>query len=295
MRVGFIGIGNMGWPMAANLVRKGFDLTVHDIQPARAAGFSEQYGGRAANAPEDLSAVDAVITMLPTGQHVRQALLGENGDGLVRRLKSGTIVIDMSSSEPMGTRELGAELTAKGITLIDAPVSGGVSGAVAGTLAIMIGSNDPPAVERIKPLLLAMGTRLFEAGTLGCGHAMKALNNYVAASGFAATAEALLLGRQFGLDPATMLDILNASTGRTFHSDGSFQQHIVEKKFATGFTAGLLAKDVKIAADLGQRLGLDAPLLRLVCERWAVARDLLGADRDHTEAFLIWEQALADK
>jgi 3-hydroxyisobutyrate dehydrogenase len=293
MRVGFIGIGNMGWPMAANLVKKGFDLTVYDVQPERAASFSAQHGSRAAGALEELAASEAIITMLPTGPIVRQVLAGNGGDGLMRALRPGAIVIDMSSSEPIGTRELGQALAAKNIILIDAPVSGGVPRAVAGTLAIMIGSNDPAAVERIKPLLLAMGERLFETGTLGCGHAMKALNNYVAGATFAATSEALLIGRQFGLDQATMVEILNVSTGHSFHTNGLLQQHVLGRQFATGFTVGLLAKDVKTAADLSQGLALDAPLLRLVEERWAFARDVLGTARDHTEAILAWDQVLS--
>jgi 3-hydroxyisobutyrate dehydrogenase len=281
--------------MAANLVRKGFDLTVYDLRTERAADFAAQQGCRAAGALEELAVCETIITMLPTGPIVRQVLAGNNGDGLVRTLQAGTIAIDMSSSEPIGTRELGAELSKQQIILIDAPVSGGVPRAMAGTLAIMIGTDDPAAVERVRPLLLAMGERLFAAGALGCGHAMKALNNYVSGATFAATAEALLVGRQFGLDPATMVDILNVSTGHSFHTDGLIQQHVLGKQFATGFTVGLLAKDVKTAADLGQGLGLDTPLLRLVDERWAFARDVLGASRDHTEAVVAWEHPLQSK
>jgi 3-hydroxyisobutyrate dehydrogenase len=157
-------------------------------------------------------------------------------------------------------------------------------------LTIMIGGDDPAAVERARPLLRTMGDRLFDTGGLGSGHAMKALNNFVAAAGFAACAEALLAGQRFGLDPARMIEILNVSTGRSFLTDLVLREHVVEGKFATGFQLGLLAKDVRIAADLAQQLRLDAPLARLVTERFEAARDVLGYTRDHTEAIKAWDK-----
>jgi len=211
-------------------------------------------------------------------------------EGLARKLRPGAIAIDMSSSDPVGTRALGAALAARGVTLIDAPVSGGVPRAVQGTLTIMIGGDDPAAIDRARPLLRAMGDRLFDTGGLGSGHAMKALNNFVAAAGFAACAEALLAGQRFGLDPARMVEILNVSTGRNFHTDLVLREHVVGGKFASGFQLGLLAKDVRIAADLAHDLRLDAPLARLVSERFETARDALGYTRDHTEAIKAWDQ-----
>jgi 3-hydroxyisobutyrate dehydrogenase len=199
----------------------------------------------------------------------------------------------MSSSDPVGTRGLGAALAASGITLIDAPVSGGVPRALQGTLTIMIGGDDPGAIDRARPLLRAMGDRLFDTGGLGSGHAMKALNNFVAAASFAACAEALLAGQRFGLDPTRMVEILNVSTGRNFHTDLVLREHVVEGKFATGFQLGLLAKDVRIAADLAHDLRLDAPLARLVSERFETARDALGYARDHTEAIKAWDKNAA--
>ena len=292
MQVGFIGIGNMGWGMAANVVKAGFAVTVFDADVERGPRFSREYGCLFASRLGELAASDVIVTMLPTGHIVRQVLLDGAEGGLAGALKPGTVVVDMSSSEPVGTRTLGAELAGKGVTLIDAPVSGGVVRANAGTLAIMIGTDDAASLERIRPLLLAMGDRLFETGGAGSGHAMKALNNFVAAACFTATAEALLIGERFGLDQAKMVEIINASTGRNFHTDVVMKEHVVGKKFATGFAVGLLAKDVKIAADLGKAVGLDAPLSRMVCDRWAFARDRLGAGRDNTEAILAWNDDL---
>jgi 3-hydroxyisobutyrate dehydrogenase len=225
--------------------------------------------------------------MLPTGQVVSELYLR---DGLAGHLRSGTIAIDMSSSEPSGTRRLGAELAQRGIVLIDAPVSGGVPRAALGTLAIMIGGDDPAAIDRARPVLRTMGDRLFDTGALGTGHAMKALNNFVAAAGFAACAEALIAGERFGLDPGRMVEILNVSTGRNFHTDMVLREHVIGGKYSTGFALGLLAKDVKIAADLTRELGLDSPVVRLVSARFDQARDALGYGADNSEAIKAWKK-----
>ena len=288
MTIAFIGIGNMGWPMAKNLCKAGHDLIVFDSAADRAAQFAAEQGCGGAAQLADLATAEFLVTMLPTGQIVRDVYLRE---ALAQRLKPGTIAIDMSSSDPTGTRQLGAALARQGVALIDAPVSGAVPRAITGTLAIMIGGDDRSAIERVKPLLAAMGNRLFETGGLGTGHAMKALNNFVAAAGYAAAAEALIAGRRFGLDPTRMLEILNASTGRSFITELVMQEHVVNGKFATGFALGLLAKDVKTAADLAHDVRFDAPLARLVSQRFAEARDQLGYGRDNTEAILAWDTA----
>jgi 3-hydroxyisobutyrate dehydrogenase len=277
----------MGAPMAGCIARAQHALTVYDSVRERAERVASEHGCQIASALEGLAAADFIVTMLPTGQIVRDLYLR---DGLALKLRRGTIAIDMSSSDPVGTRELGAALASSGVTLIDAPVSGGVPRAAKGTLTIMIGCDDVAAIDRARPLLSAMGDRLFDTGGLGSGHAMKALNNFVAAAGFAACAEALLAGQRFGLDPARMVEIMNVSTGRSFHTDLVLREHVVEGKFATGFQLGLLAKDVRIAADLAHELRLDAPLARLVSERFETARDVLGYTRDHTEAIKAWNQ-----
>jgi 3-hydroxyisobutyrate dehydrogenase len=286
MNVAFIGVGAMGAPMAACIARSGHTLTVYDSAPDRAINVAAEHGCRVAASLDELSDAEFVITMLPTGQIVRDLYLRE---GLARKLWRGAIAIDMSSSSPTGTRELGAALAASGITLLDAPVSGGVPRAVDGTLTIMIGGDDENEIERARPLLRTMGDRLFDTGGLGSGHAMKALNNFVAAASFTACAEALLAGQRFGLDPGRMVEILNVSTGRNFHTDVVLLEHVVGGKFASGFQLGLLAKDVRIAADLARDVKLDAPLVRLVSQRFDAASDTLGYTRDHTEAIKAWD------
>jgi 3-hydroxyisobutyrate dehydrogenase len=293
LAVGFIGIGTMGWPMAANLVKAGHAVRVSDADAARAARFAAEHGVAAAEDPAALGrAADVIITMLPDGAQVRQALTGTAGGGasLLSGLRPGSVVVDMSSSDPLCTRELGAVLRAAGVRLVDAPVSGLAPKAQAGTLTIMVGADDDAELERVRPLLEAMGERLFRCGPLGCGHAMKALNNVVAATAFTATAEALIVGRRFGLDPAVMTRILNVSTGRSFHSDMSFPDHVLTRRFASGFTLGLLAKDVGIAADLAAGLQAETPLIALVRAMWAEGGDEIGPAEDNSAIVRRWER-----
>jgi len=292
MRVGFIGIGNMGWPMAANIARAGHQLMVFDLDAEKSSRFAREHNCRAAADLGEIAQNEIIVTMLPTGPIVREVILEAQDGAFAKALRPGTLVIDMSSSEPVGTRELGKVLDRDGAILIDAPVSGAVPRAKTGTLAIMIGGNDKSAIERAKPLLLAMGKQLFETGPLGSGHAMKALNNYIAAAGYTAVVEALLIGERFGLDQGTMVDILNVSTGRNFSTEFMIKEQVLGGKFATGFALGLMAKDVRIAADLGEAVRLDAPLSRLIRSRWAQARDRLGAGRDTSEAILGWKDDL---
>jgi len=289
-RIGFVGVGNMGWPMAANLARAGFAPVVFDTDRARADRFAAEFKTEAAGSLAELGrASDIVVTMLPTGAIVRAALLENEGGALAASLSKGAVVVDMSSSEPQGTQDLGKALAARGIALVDAPVSGGVPRAEAGTLTLMIG-GDEAAYARAKPVLEAMGKQLFRTGPLGSGHAMKALNNYVAAAAFIASTEALRVGKRFGLDPATMMDIMNVSTGRNFNSEMTIKQHVISGSFATGFQLGLMAKDVKIAADMADAIGFDAPLSTLARKLWSEARENVGERADFTAAVKHWQR-----
>ena len=275
--VGFVGLGNMGRPMARNVLTAGFELVARDADPARA----DEFGGNAGT-PDAFARCDVVVTMLPNDGIVRDALLGW---GLAAALKPSAVVVDMSSSNPTATRALGAEL---GVALVDAPVSGGVPRAETGTLSIMVGSDDEDAVTRALPVLEALGDHIFRVGPLGAGHALKALNNYLAAAAYAATAEALAIGQAYGLDPETLISVVNTSTGRSFSSEHVFAEHVVPGRYATGFMAGLLAKDVAIAADIARSAGIDAPALELVNERWAQAVAEIGPSADHSEAHKPW-------
>jgi 3-hydroxyisobutyrate dehydrogenase len=287
--VGFIGIGNMGRPMAANLVKGGYKVVVYDLDTKRAAQVAKDIGATAAGTLAELGKqADAIVTMLPTGKEVRACLLETEGGALAQNLPQGAIVIDMSSADPVGSRETHADLAKRGLAFVDAPVSGGVIRATDGSLAIMIGGDDD-AIAAAKPVLSKMGTRLFEVGGPGNGHAMKALNNFVAGTAFVALSEALLVGDKFGLDPATMIDIMNVSTGKSFNTENVMKQHVVSRQFASGFALGLLAKDVGIAADLARAIEVDSPLTRLSSALLAEARDKVGSEKDHTLAYTWWE------
>ena len=206
--VGFVGIGNMGWPMAANLVRAGFQVAVTDAVSGRAARFAAEVGGRACDGAASVAAgADVLVTSLPTSTHVSEVV--EQAESALRR---GCVVIDMTSGVPAVTRSLAERLAAAGVAMIDAPVSGGVARARSGELAIMIGGSDAD-VERAEPAPQAMGTSLHRCGGVGAGQATKALNNLVSAAGFLISVEALLIGQQFGLDPEVMVNVLNASSG----------------------------------------------------------------------------------
>ena len=288
--VGFIGIGNMGRPMAANLVKGGYQVVAHDTDAGRAARFAGEAAAKAAATLAELgTSVDAIVTMLPTGKEVRACLLETEGGALAASLPKGAIIMDTSSADPVGTRALHADLAARGLALVDAPVSGGVPRATDGSLAIMIG-GEAAAVEQAKPVLGKMGTRLFEVGGPGNGHAMKALNNFVAGTGFIAAAEAVLVGQRFGLDPAVMIDVMNVSTGKSFNTENVMRQHVISRRFASGFALGLLAKDVRIAADLAAAIDVESPLVRLSSALLGEARDKVGSEKDHTLAYTYWER-----
>lgn len=285
--VGFIGLGVMGAPMSANIIKAGYDVRLYDAAPGVAAAHAEQVGGTPVGDAAELAECGVIVTMLPTSGIVRSALL--NDDGSLRiPLRPGTVVADMSSSDPNETIETGRLLAEHGVVLVDAPVSGARPRAEAGTLAIMLGADDAAAAERAIPIIETMSRAIYRTGKLGTGDAMKALNNFVAASSFVATSEAVVAGQRFGLDPQLMIDIFNDSTGQTFQSLVVFGPHIVERQFASGFALPLITKDVRIARDLQHSVGHAAPVAEAVTAAFEEALDQLG-NVDHTLAFTAWE------
>jgi 3-hydroxyisobutyrate dehydrogenase len=264
----------MGEPMAANLARAGFAVQSFD-----AAGKGTRQSIR-----EAASGADALVTMLPDGEVVREVVLEA-----LPALQAGAVVIDMSSSDPSGTRALAAALAAKKVELVDAPVSGAVGKARDGTLAIMVGGQKD-AVQRVDAVLRAMGREIFHCGPVGAGHAVKALNNYLGAAGTIAGFEALLVARAFGLDPKPMIDAINASTGKNSTTERKIPQQVLTGAFASGFKLALMAKDVGIAAGLARDLGVPAPYLRETLKLWRAAQRKLPAQADHTEIYRYLER-----
>jgi 3-hydroxyisobutyrate dehydrogenase len=275
--VAVIGLGNMGVPMAACLRKAGYAVTGFDLLESARQKFAAT-GGRIANdIAGAVATADAVIMLLPNGKIVHEAV-----SAMRAHLRPDAVVVDMSSSHPIGTRSLGEELITAGIAFIDAPVSGGVRRAVNGTLAIMVG-GEGATIDCVAPLLSAMGSSIFRTGGLGSGHAMKALNNYVSAAGLVAAVEALQVGRRFGLDPALMADILNVSSGKNNTTELKLKQFIISETFDDGFPLRLMAKDVRTADDMAHALGIATPLADLCASLWDAAARELSEKANHTE------------
>lgn len=286
----FVGLGNMGWPMAARLVANGREVIASDANEEQEARFVQEVGGTSRRQAQSLNAVDAVVLMLPTSAIVRKAIMGDGtSDGLVEHLRSDAVIIDMSSSDPTDTLNLGRDLAERDVRVVDAPVSGGIVRASAGTLSIMMGADDEDAATLASDVVGPMSSKIFRTGGLGSGHAMKALNNYVAAAAFTAASEALIIGAHYGLTPDTMVDVLNASTGRSFMTETTMEQ-VVAGTYSTGFALGLLDKDVRIAASLAQRSEIHAEVCAAVNARFGAATQSLGFGADHSKAYSYWEQ-----
>ena len=270
MRIGFVGLGAMGRPMAHRLVEAGHTLVVSDPAPGATAGFS---------ADDDFSAIDLLILMLPNSAVVEEVL-----DRLAPTLRTGTIVADMSSSEPLRTRALAVRLAERGLRVVDAPVSGGVRGAVSGTLTVMTGGDEADLAE-IRPVLDVLGKTVLHVGPVGAGHAAKALNNLVSATTLSVTVEALRLGAEFGIAPETMNDVLNSSSGRSNTSENKVAQFMLGGSFDSGFALRLMAKDVRIAVDLARALGRRTEIADRAAEQWSRIAAEVDPRTDHTRMY----------
>jgi 3-hydroxyisobutyrate dehydrogenase len=288
-KIGFIGVGHMGNPMAAQLVAKGFRVTVYDANRDATHAFINAHGGAAAASLAEVGqGVDAVIFMLPDGHAVRRVLFE---DGLAAHLASGAVAIDMGTSAPADTIATGNQLAPHGISYLDAPVMGGVVFAKDATLDIMAG-GDAALIERCRPLFEAMGRKLYVCGKLGSGHVLKAMTNYINACALINTLEAMVIGRKFGLDTAIMTEAIDAMcNGRQHPIVKKIIPHVVTRKYGTGMTMQLIAKDVAIAVDSAKSVGAAVPLGEKTAELWAAACNQIGGTHDQTEIVRYWEQA----
>ncbi|MFO0442076.1 MAG: NAD(P)-dependent oxidoreductase [Betaproteobacteria bacterium] len=291
--IGFIGVGNMGNPMAANLLKAGFDVTVFDARAETAAAFVARHGGRAAPSLAELAAGrDAIVTMLPDDRIVRQVMFD---GGAAAAMKPGAVLVDMGTCDPTGTRATAEALEKLGLLMVDAPVMGGVVFAKDATLDIMAG-GDPAVVGRVTPLLKAMGRSLVHCGAIGAGHAMKALANYVNACALINAIEALTIGKKFGLDAKMMAEALvPMCAGRNHPIEKKVIPQILTHKYATGMALSFIAKDVRIAVDMAHALDAAVPLGEKVSELWDAAVAQVGAKVDQTEIVRYWEEATGVK
>ena len=258
-RIGFVGLGVMGLPMASHLPPAGYPLTAYDVDPkalerlrTRAPGATIVASPRAVAAASDI-----VITMLPHGREVESVVFG--ADGLSAGFSSGALLLDTSSSEPWYTRKTATRLAEAGIGMVDAPVSGAQMGAEKAELVFMVG-GEPVAVERVRPVLQVLGKSIFHLGGVGSGHAMKSINNLITAVTFLATTEGLAIGRSHGLDPAVMVDVLNVSTGMSWISRTHIGQRILTRRFDDPFKLDLMVKDIDIALRIARDHNLEVPL-----------------------------------
>ena len=282
--VGFIGIGKMGFPMAGRIVTQGYPLYVYDVSAEALRAICSQTAARMSKSLADIGRnCEVVILMLPDSEVVKRVLFGDK-EALTAHLMPGSVLIDMSSSDPSVTRELGPRLKQAGVDFIDAPVSGGVRRAIDGSLAIMAG-GDGAVIARVRPLLSTMGKSIIETGMLGSGHAMKALNNYVSAAGLLAACEALKVGADFGIEPIKIISVLNASTGKNNSTENKLMQFVVSRLFNSGFSLGLMCKDINIATDLAKKTGSKTLLGEALLKSWKDAEVKLGGTADHTEIF----------
>jgi 3-hydroxyisobutyrate dehydrogenase-like beta-hydroxyacid dehydrogenase len=280
----------MGEPMAAHLARAGYRLALFDAKAGTAARLADVFEGACAPAtPTEVARLsEIVITMLPNGAVVRDLISGN--DGLLDGFRSGSLLLDTSSSEPWLTRESGRLLAAKDVAMVDAPVSGAQWGAQAAELVFMVG-GDKADVERVRPLLETMGRAQFHLGALGAGHAMKCINNLVTAINFLAAAEGLVIGKRHGLDPALMTDVLNLSTGMSWVSRTHIKQRVISRSFDDPFKLALMVKDIGIATELGRSARVPTPVSALAQELWRAAA--LGAEPEASISELVrWVEAM---
>lgn len=282
--VGFWGLGNMGMPMARRLVEAGVRVFGYDVSPLARDRFAAA-GGTAITGPADLAGVGVVVLMLPNSDIVEEVLLV---DGIADAVPRGALIVDMSSSEPLRTQALAARLAERGLNFLDAPVSGGVSGAEQGTLAIMVGGSAVD-VDGVAPLLEHFG-RPARVGPVGAGHALKALNNLLSATHLWATSEAMLVGERFGLDPEVMLMTINGSSGRSGSTQNKWPNFILPGGYDSGFGLQLMLKDMRIATGLAHDLGVPISLGDAVVTEWARAAAELPPSADHTEVARFLEQ-----
>lgn len=281
-RLGFIGLGVMGTPMAGHLAKAGYTLTVYDLNADAARTLAAPYNNVAvANSPKAVGAAsDIVMTMLPSGREVREVAIGD--DGLLHGMKRGGLLLDTSSAEPWHTREVAARLAEIGVGMVDAPVSGAEPGAKAAELVFMVGGDDKD-VARVRPLFDVLGKQHFHLGPVGSGHVMKAINNFISAITLMATTEGLIAGTKSGLDPVAMNDVIDAATAGSWISRTQFRQRIFNRRYDDAFKLALMMKDINIASRIVADAELDLPLSAAAQRLWAEIQAPQPADASLSE------------
>jgi len=292
MNVGFIGVGVMGGPMALNVLKGGHSLTVFDLNKEAVAKMVAA-GAKAAASPREVGAAsEIVVTMLPEPKHVEAVALGK--DGLIEGMAKGTILIDMSTIDPISSKKIGAELGKRGIKMVDSPVGKTSEHAATGTLTLMVG-GEPEDIARAKPVLSCMGTDTFICGGPGMGHAMKTTNNLLATTIMAANTEALAIGVKSGLTLELMIEVMKTTMGWNQQLAVAMPKKAFKGDDSPGFMVKLACKDVRQAVELGRAYGFD-PIVGKACQETLERAMKLGyADRDTAALMKVREDELGIK
>lgn len=286
--VAFLGLGAIGNPMARQIAQEQMTLRVWNRTAARAAEFAKsQNAVHAASPREAADGADVIITCLPTSADVEALLDGPSG--LEAGLREGAILLDCTSGDPAVSRRIAARLARRGVSFLDAPVSGGVAGAEIGTLTVMVG-GDAKTLERAMPVIEAFGEKIVHCGPVGSGHALKAVNQAMLAIHIWSLGEGLVTLARAGVNPAVALDVINASSGRSNSSQNLFPQRVITRAFPRTFKLALLDKDIGIAARATREQKVPAPLIQLAAELMAMAHRELGEEADHVEAVKVIER-----
>ncbi len=286
MRVGFIGLGNMGGPLARRLVQR-HQLTVHDRRPEMMQSFVDEGATRAASPAELAANCEIVLTCLPTSAEVREVIFG--GGGLLEGLQPGAMVADMTTGDPAQTRAMAQELADKGLQMIDAPVSGGPRGANEGTIAIMVGAPDD-LFQRVRPVLESISSNVLHAGDVGAGHAIKAGNNLLNLVCRLASFEVVSMLVKNGVAPDKAVGVIQKSSGRSYATEITLPDNILSGKMFQGFTLALMRKDSSLALDIGRASDVPMPFGNLARETLQGAINEHGLEDDMSALALTYER-----
>jgi 2-hydroxymethylglutarate dehydrogenase len=287
MNIGFIGVGNMGRHMARHLLEAGYNLWVHDIRK-EAAQFLIDKGAKWADSPATVARnCEIVLLSLPGPSQVEEVVFGK--DGLASGWKKGDIVIDTSTNSPDTIRGIAVKARKAGVNVLDAPITGGVPGAEAAKLNFLVG-GDELVLEKVRPILLSMGKNIFHVGDSGCGDVAKLVNNMLALSCFEVDSEAFILGVKAGIDPATLLNVVKASTGAN-SSVELYSMTVPKGNFDPIFRLSLAVKDIKLALDLGKKNGVPLPIGTAVAERLLAAEAAGLGEKGNQAIALLLEKA----
>jgi 3-hydroxyisobutyrate dehydrogenase-like beta-hydroxyacid dehydrogenase len=291
-KVGFIGLGAMGIPMSQRLLEAGYPLAVYDVRKEAIEAIVKK-GAQGASSPKEVAEkCRKVITIVPNSDAVEQVVFGAGG--LLEGMKAGDVLMEMTSAYPPSTLKVSQALAGKAVNMIDAPVSGGVVGAVAGTLSVMVG-GDEKIFESCRPILSVMGKNLFYIGGIGFGHALKAINNFLSATTLAATSEAIILASKMGISPQRAVEVLAVSTGRSYSTELKIPKFVLPRTFNSGFTMELMHKDLNTVTRMAREYKVPMLLANLVQELYGYSLAHGDKKTDHTAIFSSLEDLAGTK